>query len=185
MRTKQNKVDFINTLKTELKHREMLADFYNTKFWAIVEKFNGKVYNKRFLTTLNEEMQKVNVLLSAKFENQSRNVYSNYKENIIVTIILCCRFDKFNYQDKENLYVNIVLDFGEMRINAEKSKNEKYTIAWYENFVKTTEENKSIIKGYDKFLKVAEKIQNEISKYKDLPFRFRQNIEFNELFYLK
>ena len=84
--------------------------------------------------------------------------------------------------------MNIVLDTDSnynLRINAEKSKNEKFTIAWYEGFCNTTEENKSILKGYDKFLKVAEKIQNEISKYKDLPFRFRQNIEFNELYYLK
>lgn len=185
MRQKQEKSVYLNTLKTEIMHRELLISFYNTSFWAIVEKYSGKVYNKRFLNTLNEELQKKNILLSAIVENQGRNMYSNYKENIIVTIVLCCRFDRFNYSDKERLYVNIVLDHGEMRINYEKSKGETYTISWYDNFVKDTEESKGIIKRYDKYLKTAEKIQSEILKYKDLPYRFRKNIDFDGLYYLK
>jgi len=184
MRQKQEKNVFLNTLKVQIKHREMLQAFYNTSVWAIVAKFDGKVYNKRFDNALNEALQAIDPLMSATCTFKGRDSYSNFPNNNKVEIHLSCRLDTFNYSDKESLWFNLVLD-SDGRICCENSKNEKYTIAWVENFVKDTEEQKTIIKGYDEYLKVAQKVADSISEFKDLPSRFRRNIEFTTLFYLK
>ena len=188
MRQIKEKGLFIETLKKEINHRDMIGSFYDTSFWGIVEKFDGKVYNKRFDNALNEALQALSPLMSAKCTLKGRDSYSNYPDNNKVEVILTGRFYTFNYSDKESMVINIVLDCDDnfnMRINLEKSKNEKYTVAWSDSFRQNTEEIRTILKGYDKYLKVAQKVADSINEYKDLPYRFRNNIEFTQLYYLK
>lgn len=187
MRQREEKTAFIKRLTNEIRNRETLREVYNTVFLPMVAKFNGKVYNKRFDNALNEELKKVSPLMFAKCEQKSPSSYSNFKESWTVQVVLSCYNEKGNYSDKESLYTNVVLDCSDgytLRINAEKSKEETYTIAWGDNFDKETAEEKEILTNYNKYLKVAQKVFDAIEVFKDLPYRFRQNIEINNSFYL-
>lgn len=179
MRTRQEKSDFISTLKHEIKNRETLRQFLNTTFQDVLNKFDGKVYNKRFETALQEAMRKVSPLMWAKCSIQSRSSYSNFPNCNTVEIVLQIRNSPTNYTDTESLYTHIVLnsdDNHNLRIDAESSRKEKFTITWAENFDKETEQEKEILKKYDKFLKVAEAMEKVVKEYNDLPQRFRQNM---------
>jgi hypothetical protein len=179
MREKMNKSDFINKLRTEIEHREMMVKAFNTAFQDVLTAFDGKVYNKRFVNALNEKLQGINPLLFAREEQGThRESYSNYKDLFCVGITINCRFDKYNYQDKEQLYTNIIVIPENYRIDAEKSKAEKMTLIWYENFNKYTEEKKRVIKDYNKMIKVAQKVADSIKEFKELPNDFRENIGF-------
>ena len=185
MREKVTKSDFINKLHTEIEHREMIAKAYKTAFQEVLNSFDGKVYNKRFINALNDKLQAINPLLSAREERGThRNSYSNYPNLFCVEVVITCRFDKFNYSEKEYLYTNIIVVPETYRIDMEKSKTEKYAISWYNNFCKTTEEKKQVIKNYSKYAKVAQKVADAINVYKELPADFRRNIEFSNKFYL-
>lgn len=179
MRTRQEKGDFFATLKHEIKNRETLRQFFNTTFQNVLNTFNGKVYNKRFETALQDAMQKVSPLMWAKCSIQSRSSYSNFPDSNTVQIEMRFRNSQTNYTDTENFYTNIVLksdDKYNLRIDAESSRKERFTIAWAENFDKETEQEKEILKKYDKFLKVAEAMEKVVEEYNDLPQRFRQNM---------
>lgn len=180
MRTRQEKGDFISTLKHEIKNRETLRQFFNTTFQDVLNTFNGKVYNKRFDTALQDAMQKKSSLMWAKCELKSRNSYSNFPDCNTVQIEIIIRNTPTNYTNTESFYTNIVLksdDNYNLRIDAESSREEKYTIAWAENFDKETETEREILKKYDKFLKIAEAMEKAVKEYNDIPQRFRQNME--------
>lgn len=180
METKKNKTEFIATLKNEISNRETLREFYNTVFQELLKKFDGKVYNKRFETALNDALKAVSPSMWCRCEQQGRDSYSNFPDCPRVQIILSYR--NTNYTDNESFYTNIVLNYDpnyNARINAEDSAREKYTIAWAANFDKTTEEEKTILKNYDKYLKVADKMAEAVANYNKLPARFRENIYKN------
>lgn len=186
MRQKQNKDVFINTLKQEINVREQLQKFYKETFNLFVLKFNGKVYNKRFDNALNEALQAVSPNLFATCTQKGPDGSSNYKNLFYIEVVLKGRTDPHNYSEYEELYTKVMLktdDGYNQRIDA-TIKDEKYCIAWYENFVKYTQEIKDTIKNYNKYLKTAQKVTDAINSFKDLPFRFRQNIEFSNKFYL-
>jgi hypothetical protein len=105
-----------------------------------------------------------------------------------VEVVLKARREGHNYQNYQALYTKIMLDTDDkynLRVSAYMSKNEKYVIAWAENFDETTNEMKTTIKKYDEFCKVAQKVADSISEFSELPQTFRNNIAFPYLFYLK
>lgn len=185
MREKMNKNELINKIRTQIEHREMMAQTFNTAFQDVLNSFDGKVYNKRFVNALHEKLQAINPLMGAK-ENHGtqRDSYSNYKDLFIVEIEIFCNLSKYNYTEKEKLITNIVVIPSTYRIDAEKSKNEKYTLIWFENFNKHTEEKKQVVKNYDKMLKVAQKVADAIKEFKELPTDFRENIGFIDSHYI-
>lgn len=186
MRQRQEKDAFISTLKKEIKVREQLAKFYKETFYLVVLNFNGKVYNKRFETALNDALQAVNPLFSATCTQKGGDSCSNYKDRSYIEVQLKARIDRYNYEEKEILYTKVMLktdDGYSQRIDASIT-DEKYMIGWYENFVQYTQEIKDTVKYYNKYLKTAQKVADAIAVYKDLPFRFRRNIEFTTKFYL-
>ena len=190
MRQKTEKTAFITYQKTAIKNRELLRQIYNTTFQDVLKKYDGKVYNKRFETALNDELKKLYPgarLFTVSEDRRHGDSYSNFKDEWRVTFKLCIYNDRINYVDKEELCTVLIFDLDEncnLRINAEKSKSEKYTVCWGENFDKGTEELRQVIKNYDKYLKVAQKVADAINEFKELPHVFRQNIYFSSLFYL-
>ena len=180
MKTRQNKGDFFSTLKSEISHRETLRTFFDTTYQELLKKYDGKVYNKRFDTALNDALKAVSPLMWAKCELQSRNSYSNYKDNNLVQVVINFRNSSHNYNDNESLYTNIVLVTDanyNLRISAEDSGKERYTLAWLGNFDRETETRKAILKDYDKYLRMAEKMVEAVKTYNELPHRFRENID--------
>ena len=64
MRTKSTKAEFVNETKERIAMRETLCDFYYNTYLPTLKKFNGKVYNIRFIKALRESQFK------AYFENK-------------------------------------------------------------------------------------------------------------------
>ena len=185
MRQKQNKEVFINTLKKEIEVREQLQKFYKETFNLVVLKFAGKIYNKRFETALNDALKSYSPNLFATCTQKGPDSYSNYKDLFYIEVVLKGRTDPHNYSEYEALYTKVMLksDDGYNQLIC-AMMDEKQSIIWYENFVKYTQEIKDSIKNYNKYLKTAQKVADAINTYKDLPFRFRRNIEFTTKFYL-
>lgn len=184
MRERMAKSDFINKLRTQIEHNKLLVNVFNTTFQDVLNSFDGKVYNKRFINALNDKIQAVNPLLFVRVENEPRQeYYSNYPDLYCLEITINCYLEKWNYTNKESLRLNVVLN-KEYRIEAEKSLNEKYTLIWRENFDTYAEEKQQVIKNYAKYIKVAQKVADAIKEFSELPFDFRNNIEFRNKFYL-
>lgn len=186
MRQNKEKSEFLNELKTEIKNAELLTVVFNTTFQDVLNAFDGKVYNKRFINALNDKLKEVSPLLYAAEDGEPRkDSYSNYKDDKILHIKLLCRFDAWNYTRNQIIYTNLVLSSSSYRIDAQKSRTEKYTISWFENFRSSIDEKKGVIKCYDKYIKMAAKLSGIIDDFGKLPIDFRKNITFNNLYYLK
>ena len=180
MKQREEKQVFIKTLQKEIRNRETLRQFFNTTFQDILKRFDGKVYNKRFDTALNEALKAVSPLMYAKCDVKSRNIYSNFPDNNVLEVVLSVRNSEHNYNNVESFITNVVLSSDSnynLRIDAEKSQAEKYTVVWAENFYKETETRNEIIKNYNKLMKVSEQMEKAVKAYNDLPHRFRQNID--------
>ena len=180
MRAKQEKREFFNTLKNEISHREALRQFFNTTFQELLKKFDGKVYNKRFETALNESLKAVSPLMWCRCEQKGHNIYSNFPKCPRVEVQINFRNEPRNYTNNEYFYTVVVLNYDEnfnARINAADSAKEKYTLAWADSFDKETATEKEILKSYDKYLKVAAKMAEAVESYNKLPMRFRENID--------
>ena len=182
MRTREKEQQFINRLQNEIKNRETLRQSVSKIYLPLLEKFDGKVYNKRFENVLKEALKDVSQLMFANCTMQAPNFYSNFPKNWAVQVTINIYNIRGDYTDKETYYTNIVLNAG--RIDAKSSRIEEFSIVWAENFDKETDERKAILKNYDYYLTAAEDVAKAIENYKNLPFRFRKNIEFDEKFYL-
>ena len=66
MRTKKNKEQFIEEMKKRINLREQLNSFYNDIYLPTLKKFDGKVYNIRFIKALREQAVKLNNLIYVK-----------------------------------------------------------------------------------------------------------------------
>ena len=180
MKTRQNKCDFFSTLKSEISHRETLRTFFDTTYQELLKKFDGKVYNKRFETALNDALKSVSPLMWCRCEQKGHDSYSNFPNCPRVEVQISYRNTPGNYTDNENLFSVIVLNYDanyNQRINAADSMREKYTLGHCVNFDKETETRKAILKDYDKYLRMAEKMVEAVKTYNELPHRFRENID--------
>ena len=187
MKTKLNKEQFAERVEIVISHRKALRKFFDTTFQELLAKYDGKQLNKRFKDELDAELKKISPLMFAKFEGETKSQYSNYPNNYIVCVNLCYRLEQFNYTSCESLLTNIVLDFNStntLRINAKMSQNEKYSLAWSQSFDKYTAEIKDAAKKFDKYFKLAEKMEAVIKEYNSMNSYFRMNIDRNYLPYI-
>lgn len=176
METNEIKTAFFSQLNTELKNRELLQEVYKTVFYNALDKFDGKVYNKRFDNYLNEELKKVSPLLSVSCEYKGANDYFN-PSYYIVQIIFNCRNSFTNYEDNEKLYINMVLK--DNRIKADDTKIEEYTLKWLGSFEEETRKKRSILEKYDEYFKIYEQMGKAVELYNGLPSRFRKHLNKN------
>lgn len=183
MTQNEEKTVFITRVKDEINTRELLREVFNKTFQDVLNKFNGKVYNRRFDKALEDGLKSIDGRLFVTSEQKGGDSYSNFSSCNRVEVRISCLYNAGNYSDRAEFWTVVILD-GDGRINAENSRKEKYTISWADNFDKTTEEMRQAVKNYDKYIKVAQKISDAIDEFKELPFRFRQNICFNNVFYL-
>lgn len=167
MREILSKQEFTNKCNKRIENRVKLSEFRKTTFVDVLNKFDGKVYNKRFRDALCTAFASDMVFVS-----ESGN-----------SLVLNLRNDKYNYNDYESIYFNLVLDNG--RISAKKTIEENYTCIWLKNFEKETESIKDSINNYDKYLSMAKEIDDIIEKFSDIPYSARQNFTNFKTWYLK
>ena len=163
MRTKSTKEEFINETNERIAMRETLCDFYYNTYLPTLKKFNGKVYNVRFIKALRESVSE-NKLFSISERK--------YNEGIEIRL----RRHDWNYTDYETLYVKCNLN-NEGRIDYEGTINDEINNAWISNFKEYTNEYRQSIERYDEYMKVAEKLEKVLDEYNKLPHTFRNNLE--------
>lgn len=170
MRTNLTKEEFIAKTEKRIEARKMIIEFYENVYLPMMcLKFNGKVYNIRFIKALREEAAKISELF----------YISEMKWGQEIEISL--RTDKWNYNDTETLYVKCALN-GEGRIDYEATVNNKEGKLWLDNFNNYTDTYKDVLEKYDEFMKVADELESAAEKYNKLPYAFRCNIDKNWLY---
>ena len=164
MREYQNKEQFIAKCKKRIIVRNIIMDFYLNVYLPTLLKFNGKVYNIRFIKALREKAKEI--------PNWGELAY--VKEKSYDHIEMQIRFDGWNYTDYESMYFPCELTT-EGRIDYEKTINYKQTKPLEENFNKYTKEIEDTIKNYDQYMKVVDQLQKAVDEYHKLPITFRGN----------
>lgn len=168
MRTNFTKEIFIERLTKENKHRHDLLDFYNRIFLPTLQKFDGKVYNIRFIKALREA-------------NEDELIFVRELEND--HIIIEKRFEKYKYTDSEQLYVKVILKGG--RIDAANSISDEMGKKWVENFKLHTDELLTVIDNYEPYIAKCEELQTLIDEFASISYKFRENITFSNAFLVK
>jgi hypothetical protein len=164
MREKKIKSEFVKDIEKRINLRKEILDFVeNVYFPMMALKFNGKVYNKRFINALNEEGKKM-------------NEYLYVREREYDHIEISVRVSPYNYTDCETIYVKCNLT-NDGRIDYDSTINDKVGQAWIENFKKNTDEHQSTIDHYDDYCKVFEELESVVKRYNDLPYPFRRNMD--------
>jgi hypothetical protein len=165
MRTKKSKEAFIKEMQKRIEIRNTIMDFVeNVYFPMIATKFDGKVYNARFLNALNNEAKKMNELMYVK------RGYSNDEIEIQL------RLSQWNYNDYEAILLKLKTN-KEGRIDYEATVNDKLGKQWIENFKGYVEEYQKAIDNYDEYMKVYAALENAVEVYNKLPYTFRDNID--------
>lgn len=167
MKEIKEKSAFIAQVQREIEVRENLIKWYEGKFLPTLKKFDGKVYNKRFITALNDQKEDLMFIRPLEYDH----------------IIIEGYHEKMNYADRESLYVMVKLNEG--RIDYEASTNDDMGKKGIENFNKNTHELRDAIEKYDEYLKIAKDLASKIKEYSNLSYRFRENVHFYSTFYLK
>lgn len=163
MRTKKNKEQFIEEMKKRINLREQLNSFYNDIYIPTLQKFDGKVYNIRFIKALREQAQKLNNLMLIK-ELDNKNA-----------IEIQIRYNQYNYNDYEALWAKLVLT-KEGRISYELSINDELGKKWIANFNEYQNEYQRAIDNYDQYMAIADQLEKALNVYNNLPHTFRNNL---------
>lgn len=167
MRQNRTKEQMIERLKKQISHRNDLLEFRNRVFLPTLQKFDGKVYNIRFIKALREA-------------NEDELIYVRELES--EQVVVEKRFKQYTYTDCEQIYLKVVLRDG--RIDASASVTDELGKAWMKNFKEYTDEMLKICNDYDAYMEKAENVRKAIEEYSKVPHVFRENIEFRNKFYL-
>ena len=164
MRTRKNKEQFIEEMKKRINLREQLNIFYNDIYLPTLKKFDGKVYNIRFIKALREQAEKLNNLIYVK-ELEHTN-----------TIEIQLRHNQYSYTDYESLWAKLVLT-NEGRISYELTINDEIGKKWIENFNEYKNEYQMAIDNYDQYMTIAEQLEKALETYSKMPHAFRNNMD--------
>ena len=164
MRTKKTKAEFATEMQKRIEIRKTVLEFYENVFCPMLAlNFDGKVYNARLFNRLNEEVNNISPLLFVRRE------YTNGE------ISICMRYEQYNYNDYEQLCIKVVLEDG--RISYDKTMADTTGQAWLNSFKKGIEDYQKAIDHYDEYMEVANKMEEALLCYNNLPYTFRGNME--------
>lgn len=168
MRLELSKEQFIARVEKKIATRKELLDFYHRVYLPTLQKFDGKVYNIRFIKALrdanNDELTWVREL--------------EYDQ-----IIVEKRLKKHNYTDVEQLYIRFLLSDG--RVDMNKSIMDEVGKKWMQGFEDYTKELEQIIVNYDTYMNKCEEVRKILNEFKEIPHEFRCNVIFYNRHYLK
>ena len=162
IRTIKTKEEFINEIQERISIRKNLLVFYNEIYLPTLKKFDGKVYNIRFIKALR-----------AKVENNKR-IYITEKQ-YDGTIEIQQRRGDFNYTDYECLCVMCKTHEGRISYNG-TLRTEWHKIS-LKNLNEYIEDYQNAIDNYDACMEQSNQLANAINAYNDLPYSFRKNID--------
>lgn len=169
IRTKLTYEEFKQRVRKENEYSEELLQVYENVYLPLLKKWDGKVYNKRFRTALEQEIKAQGygktdgILIYVKEESRydgevTLAIYHRYDRNPLY-IRLCIRYSDYNY-----------------RISEADSLANKRGKNLIDNARKDIEECKDAVKNWKKYMRQAEKLQEAINAYNSLPYCFRNNV---------
>ncbi len=165
IRTNKTKEEFVKEMEQRINIRKTIMDFVdNVYFPMMATKFDGKVYNARFINALNEEAKKVSDRMYVK------RGYSNDEIEIQL------RLSQWNYNDYESILLKCKTN-AEGRIDYDATINDHYTKVWIESFKSYIEEYQKSIDNYDEYMKVFAELGDALMKYNNLPHSFRGHLD--------
>ena len=164
MRTNKTKQQFIEEMKQRINLREQLNSFYKEIFLPTLQKFDGKVYNVRFIKALREQADKCNKLMLVKEMDYNKGIEIQLRQH------------QYNYTDYESLWAKLVLT-NEGRISYELTINDEIGKKWLENFNEYKNEYQMAIDNYDQYMTIAEQLEKALQTYNKLPHSFRNNLD--------
>ncbi len=164
IRVKKTKQEFILRMQAEVRLRTALVKFINEVFLPTLKKFDGKVYNKRFIAALE----------SAEFPYEVRVQEEHDKSQLIFSI----KHVGSNYNDVERLY-HYVKRNGENRIDYAATVADEMSQKWLEGFKNETATRQQMVDNpscYEVYLQTAQAVEDAIQAYAALPYRFRDSV---------
>lgn len=165
IRTNKTKEEFINEMKERINIRRTIMDFVdNVYFPMMATKFDGKVYNARFLNALNEEAKKI---------SKRMHITKGYSQD---EIEIQLRLTDWNYTDYESILLKCKTN-AEGRIDYDATINDHYTKTWIDSFKSYVEEYQKAIDNYDEYMKVFVELANALDNYNKLPHSFRGHLD--------
>ena len=165
VRTNKTKEEFIKEMQQRIEIRKTIMDFVeNVYFPMMATKFDGKVYNARFLNALNEEAKKISERMYVK---------KGYSAD---EIEIQLRLSQWNYNDYESILLKCKTN-AEGRIDYDATINDHYTKTWIESFKAWVNEYQKAIDNYDEYMKVFVQLADALEKYNKLPYTFRGHLD--------
>jgi len=165
VRTNKTREEFVKEMNQRIEIRKTIMEFVeNVYFPMMATKFDGKVYNARFLNALNEEAKKISERMYVK------KGYSNDEIEIQM------RLSQWNYNDYESILLKCKTN-AEGRIDYDATINDEYTKAWIANFKSYMDEYQKAIDNYDEYMKVFVQLADALEKYNKLPYTFRDHLD--------
>lgn len=178
---KKNREEIFAELRIACEKRKALREFYDNQWQVLLSQFDGKVYNKKFRDATNNELQKVNSLMWASFDEAHSTIAQHRHIIHVVDVTLYYRESAWNYtlNDAEKLYIRIVcvLDKNQnLRISKAVTLSDEQNTAWVQSFDKETERTKTIFNKFDDYMNIVEQLDTYLQAYNDLPPRFKDYI---------
>ena len=164
IRTNKTKEEFIKEMKQRIEIRKTIMDFVdNVYFPMMATKFDGKVYNSRFINALNEEAKKIDERMYVERANSSGEIE------------IKLRLSQWNYNDYESILLKCKTNEG--RINYTATINDQQLMDWLESFKSYIEEYQKCIDNYDEYMQVFVELANALDNYNKLPHSFRGHLD--------
>lgn len=165
VRTNKTKEEFVKEMQQRIEIRKTIMDFVeNVYFPMMATKFDGKIYNARFLNALNEEAKKISERMYVK---------KGYSAD---EIEIQLRLSDWNYTDYESILLKCKTN-AEGRIDYDATINDKLCQTWIANFKSYIEEYQKAIDNYDDYMKVFVELVNALDNYNKLPHTFRGHLD--------
>ena len=165
IRTNKTKEEFIKEMQQRIEIRKTIMEFVDNVYFPMMAlKFDGKVYNARFLNALNKEAKKISEYMYVK---------KGYSQD---EIEIQLRLSQWNYNDYESILLKCKTN-AEGRIDYDATINDQYAKAWIENFKSAIEEYQKAIDNYDDYMKVFVELNESLEKYNKLPYPFRGHLD--------
>lgn len=169
MRTHKTQENHILRLNQEIDILKELLEFHKNVYLPTLQKFDGKVYNKRFVNALKEQVTNNLMLIRDKDYNE---------------IVIELRLATFSYNESKQMYCKVILN-NEGRIDYNATINNDLAQKWVENISTQITEIKGVINNYNEYMEFTKQFQEQINKFAELPYQFRENIALDKIWYLK
>ena len=161
---RHTKDEFSAEMDERIAIRGKLLGFYEGTYIKVLEKFDGKVLNARFLKALREE---------ASSQSQMLSVSEMHADG---SFAISMRRDRWNYNDCESLYVKCVTgDDG--RIDASASLEDRTAKAWLSGFKDYIGDYRRSKEQYEEFMKVGKAMVDAVNAWNALPGPFRNEFD--------